>query len=71
MKFLKRRIGKFYPYSERTKWWHEFTGFTIQQLLWIVPRLLVLTPLLLLLLLFSKMVLIIETLTDNLSEWMR
>lgn len=71
MKFLKRRIGQFYPYNERTKWWQEFTGFTIQQLLWIIPRLVVLTPLLLLTLLFEKLAVLLEELTDTLSEWMR
>jgi hypothetical protein len=67
MKFLKRRIGQFYPYNERTKWWQEFTGFTIQQLLWIIPRLVVLTPLLLLTLLFEKLAVILEELTDTLD----
>lgn len=71
MKFLKRRIGKFYPYNQRTKWYHEISGFTIRQLLWVIPRIIVLTPLAILYGIFSGLVIALETLTDVLSDWMR
>jgi hypothetical protein len=45
MKFLTKKIGKFYPIEDRTKWAHEISGMTIRQWLFIIPRLIILLPL--------------------------
>lgn len=71
MKFLKHKIGKFYPYSERTKWWHGVSGQTIQVWLWVIPRVIVLIPLAILSGIFSGLSISLDNITETLSEWMR